>query len=74
MFHVAATSFASPYRKGYVIPAGDIAYFMHEDDEGYDGDLSSKISERYLYDIFKPGITRTPCQQPGCSYHSNPTP
>lgn len=70
-FHVAENC-AAPYLKGYVIPADSIAYFMHEDDEGYSGDLGSKIDSRYLYDIFSANITRTSCQQPACSFHNSP--
>lgn len=70
-FHVLEGGCAAPYRRGYIIPADSIAYFMHEDDFGYNGDLGSKIDQRYLYDIFKANITRTPCQQAACSFHNS---
>lgn len=64
-FHVAESGCGEPYVKGYIVPAEDIAYFVHEDDE-----LASQIDSRYLYDIFKNNIDSNHCLNPHCGYHS----
>jgi len=67
-FHVLE-NFEIPYVRGYVVPAENIAFFLKDGDEYLATDA---LTSKYVYEIFSPGINRSPCQQPFCGFH-NPT-